>query len=156
MNEICRKALEGYQSLPRGGRILLVIVVLVLALIASGKVFGHDPEADAAELQWRSEGRIPDTWASAWHRTVVPQGDSYKDAVVIGHVSDGSIRVAYKSGPPACIWEAPSLDHKYGGGRTLAQFGDHGWLFGGFGGRIYAVAGLTCEGFGIQLCGGIC
>lgn len=156
MKEICGKVLDGFLSLPRGGQILIGIVMLVLLLIGSGKVFGHDPEAEAAELIWRSEGRIPDTYESAWHRTVVPQGDSYKDAVIIGHVSDGSIRVRYQDGPPACIWESPGLDHKYGGGRTLAQPGDEGWLFGGFGGRIYAVAGLTCEGFGIQLCGGIC
>lgn len=136
--------------------VIIAAVIWVALMTVWDVVRAHDPEAEAADLIWRSEGRIPETWASAWHRTVVPQGDSYKAAVVIGHVSDGSIRVRYQDGPPACIWESPGLDHKYGGGRTLAQPGDEGWLFGGFGGRIYAVAGLTCEGFGIQLCGGIC
>ena len=140
-------------------RVMIVFAVAILIYMVLGtitKVLAHDPEAEATELMWRSEGTIPETWASAWHRTTIPQGESWEDAIIISHTGDGSVRVRYKSGPPACVWEAPSLRHKVGGGRTLAQFGDEGWMKAGFGGVIYGVAGRTCEGFDIQLCTGIC
>ena len=41
MREYAEKVLEGYQSLPRGSRVLLAVVALVLALLAGySNVFG--------------------------------------------------------------------------------------------------------------------
>ena len=146
--------MKGYAIAGVLGAVAIIAVGVVVFNDRAGAVppVVHDLEASATELHWRSEGTLPDTWASEWHRTTIPQGESYKDAVLITRVGDGSARVAYVSGLPACVWEAPSLAHKVGGGRTLAEVGDHGWLKGGFGGNIYAVAGRTCEGFDIDLC----
>jgi len=127
-------------------------VVIVVVACMSFPVNAHDPEAEVTELQWRSEGTLPATWEGTYHRTTIPQGETFRDAIPITHVGDGSVRVAYVSGPPACVWEAPSLAHKVGGGRTLAEVGNEAWLKGGFGGVVYAVAGRTCEGFDIDLC----
>ena len=134
----------------------LAVFAAITILVGMGyAAFAHDLESDTTHLQWRSEGTLPETYPRAWRPAVIPQGESFRDAVMIETVVDGSIRVGYVSGPPACVWEAPGLRHKVGGGRTLAAVGDEAWLKGGFGGKVYAVAGRTCQGFDIDLCGGV-
>ena len=50
MREYCQKVYEGYLLLPKRGKVMLGIVLLVLLLITSAKVFGLDLEEVAAEV----------------------------------------------------------------------------------------------------------
>ena len=150
---------------------LLISIVVGLMLgavfIGASKVLGNDdldPDWQTSHLQYRTEGTLPETWASGWSPATIPIADNRYNAhtlkvrpgIDVTDFTDGSIRVAYVSGAPSCVWEAPDRSTRYGGGRNLAQVGDEAWFKAGFGGHIYAVAGLSCEGFGIDVCTGIC
>ena len=117
----------------------------------------HDDDDDAnTQIQWRYEGTLPETWAGPWHPETLDDGLNWHDGSIVTKFTDGSIRVAYVSGDPACVWEAPNLNQKVGGGRNLAQVGDEAWFKAGWGGIVYMTAGRSCEQLDIDVCTGIC
>lgn len=130
---------------------IALLVALWLAANGLTQAFAHDPEAEPTHLQWRTEGTLPETWAVPYRPAVVPEADDESEAIPITRFTDGSVRIAFVAGPPACVWEGADGHHPFSG-RTLAVVGDEAWVKAGFGGVVYALSGRTCQGWGIDLC----
>ena len=138
----------------------ILVVGVALIFVGLSMMFfapaSADDDPDPTELRWRTEGTLPETWPSEYHRATIPAGDEWSDAIPVTTFTDGSVRVIYAGGPPACVWEGPAPARKVGGGRTLAEAGDEAWFKAGWGGVVYAVSGRACPGYDIAVCSGIC
>ena len=155
MREICEKVLEGFMDLPRGGRVLIVAVVLVLALIASGKVFGDDDPPQTTLL--RCTGGLPSL-------SLRDNGDCHivqvtatelAEADLIGYEAQAFTHFFQIDGDSACIFTRDGAGHPVSGRSVHPE--EHvqvAYIVEGY--AAYAITGKNCLGAGVHYCYGLC
>ena len=162
MGSVLQAFLARVLSLPRGVLILFGVMVVVLLLIGSGKVFADDDPPESVlsictgglpveSLQGSAQFGCHDVQISA---------TEVEDARLIGYEPQAFSHEYFVSGDPGCIFTAeprtmntPKPETASGGrdfrpGESQVAYIAEGW-------HTYAITGQSCQQAGIPLCGGL-
>ena len=155
MKEICTEVLEGFMGLPKGGRILIGVVVLVLLLLGSAKVFADDdPPKTTLTI---CDGGLPSTSLlgsaqGGCHSVDVTATDPLHFAQ-IAYQAQSFMHIYRTSGDPACIYTKDSRGRPDAGRDCRPE--DHQCAFIAMGWHTYAITGQSCQQAGIAECEGL-
>ena len=156
MRELCEKVLNGFLGLPKGGRLLIGIIFVLLVLVGSSKVFGIISDGPKTTLSVTTGG-LPVTSTRDSHRaayTVDVTATEVLKADPVEYEAQAFAHIWFHDGDPACLFtgtpQAPSSGRDCNSGTANAQcaFIGEGW-------KTYAVTGKSCMELHIGMCGGL-